>query len=87
MVVGQPGSGKSTFARMLGDATGLPVVAPHAPDAVLLGTAMVAATAARLHQSLAAAGAAMHQGGTIRRPDPESAKRYQRDWRAFLAMR
>jgi adenylate kinase family enzyme len=26
MVVGQPGSGKSTFARMLGDATGLPVV-------------------------------------------------------------
>lgn len=26
MVVGQPGSGKSTFARMLGVATGLPVV-------------------------------------------------------------
>ncbi len=26
MVVGQPGSGKSTFARMLGAATGLPVV-------------------------------------------------------------
>ncbi|MGH1451781.1 MAG: AAA family ATPase [Paracoccaceae bacterium] len=26
MVIGQPGSGKSTFARLLGDATGLPVV-------------------------------------------------------------
>ena len=26
MVVGQPGSGKSTFARRLGEATGLPVV-------------------------------------------------------------
>lgn len=26
MVIGQPGSGKSTFARMLGGATGLPVV-------------------------------------------------------------
>ena len=26
MVIGQPGSGKSTFARALGDATGLPVV-------------------------------------------------------------
>jgi adenylate kinase family enzyme len=26
MFVGQPGSGKSTFARMLGKATGLPVV-------------------------------------------------------------
>lgn len=26
MIVGQPGSGKSTFARMLGERTGLPVV-------------------------------------------------------------
>lgn len=26
MVIGQPGSGKSTFARLLGDTTGLPVV-------------------------------------------------------------
>ena len=47
---------------------------------------MVAAAGAGLHPTLAAAGAAMHQGGTVREPDPATAARYERDWRAFLAM-
>ena len=64
------------------DATGCRTVEPAAPDAVLLGTAMAAAAGAGLHPTLAAAGAAMHQGGTIREPDPPSAGRYERDWPA-----
>jgi ribulose kinase len=68
------------------DATRRRILEPAAPDAVLLGTAMAAATAARLHPTLAAAGAAMHQGGAVREPDPATADRYERDWRAFLAM-
>ena len=47
---------------------------------------MAAAAGARLHPTLAAAGAAMHQGGAVREPDPATAERYERDWRAFLAM-
>ena len=68
------------------DATGCPIVEPAAPDAVLLGTAMAAAAAAGLHPSLAAAARAMGQGGTLRTPDPASAARVERDWRAFRAM-
>jgi FGGY-family pentulose kinase len=69
------------------DATGRRTVEPAAPDAVLLGTAMVAAAGCGLHPSLAAAGAAMQQGGAGRRPDPAAAPRIERDWRAFRAMR
>jgi hypothetical protein len=29
----------------------------------------------------------MHQGGTVRDPDPATGQRYERDWRAFVAMR
>ena len=72
--------------ELYADATRCRTVEPSAPDAVLLGTAMVAAAGARLHPTLAAAGAAMHQGGATRDPDPATAARYERDWRAFLAM-
>ena len=72
--------------QLYADATRCPTVDPAAPDAVLLGTAMVAATGAGLHPSLAAAAAAMHQGGSLRDPDPATAHLYERDWQAFLAM-
>lgn len=69
--------------ELYADATGRPTVEPAAPDAVLLGSAMVAAAGAGLHPTLAAAGRDMHQGGTRRLP---GAPRYERDWRVFRAM-
>jgi ribulose kinase len=73
--------------ELYADATGRRTIEPAASDAVLLGTAMAAATAAGLHPSLSAAGAAMHQGGTLREPDPAKAPQYERDWRAFRTFR
>jgi FGGY-family pentulose kinase len=72
--------------ELYADATLCRTMEPFAPDAVLLGTAMVAATGCGLHPTLVAAGAAMHQGGATRAPDPAAAARTERDWRTFLAM-
>jgi FGGY-family pentulose kinase len=72
--------------ELYADATGRRIVEPAAPDAVLLGTAMAAAAAAGLHPSLAAAARAMGQGRSERAPDPASAARVARDWRAFHAL-
>jgi FGGY-family pentulose kinase len=72
--------------HLYADASGLPVVEP-ATDAVLLGTAMCAATGCGLHATLAAAGAAMHRPGATRAPDPAAAPRFARDWRALRSMR
>ena len=70
--------------ELYADATGCAIVESGAPDAVLLGTAMVAATAAELHTDLAAAAQAMAKPG---RPRPPLAPdRYERDWRVFLTM-
>ena len=68
------------------DATGATIIEPNAPDAVLLGTAMLAATAAGLHRSPADAAAAMDQGGRPHHPDPAMAGRYDRDYRILLEM-
>jgi FGGY-family pentulose kinase len=72
--------------ELYADATGCTVVAPQAEDAVLLGTGMVAATAAGLYPDLAAAAAGMARPGRERRPDPAQAARFDRDWRVFLRM-
>lgn len=72
--------------ELYADATRCRTVEPAAPDAVLLGTAMVAAAGAGLHPGLAAAGRAMTQGGTARDPDPQRIAAYDRDWQAFGAM-
>jgi ribulose kinase len=72
--------------ELYADATGCTVVAPQALDAVLLGTGMVAATAAGLYPDLAAAAAGMSRPGRERRPDPAAAARFERDWRVFLRM-
>ena len=61
--------------ELYADATGCTVVAPEALDAVLLGTGMVAATAAGLYPDLAAAAAGMARPGRERRPDPAAAAR------------
>jgi ribulose kinase len=62
------------------------VVQPAEEDAVLLGTAMAAATAAGLFPDLPGAAAAMARDGAVREPDPERCLAYDRDYRAFLAM-
>ena len=72
--------------ELYADATGCMVVEPSSDDAVLLGTAMVAATAAGLYPNLADACAGMHQDGIERLPNPALRRRYDRDYRVFLAM-
>ncbi|PZQ52268.1 MAG: ribulokinase [Rhodovulum sulfidophilum] len=68
------------------DATGLPVVESDC-DAVLLGTAMVAAVAAGLRADTRAAARAMARPGRERAPDPAQRGWLERDWRAFQLMR
>ena len=69
------------------DVTNCTVVAPPEQiDAVLLGTAIVAAAAAGLHPDLLAAAGAMAQPGTTRHPDPARRAGYDRRYRAFLEM-
>ncbi len=72
--------------RLYADATGCTVVQPAEEDAVLLGTAMVAATAAGLHRDLPAAAAAMAKQGAVIAPDRAQRAAYDRDYRIFLAM-
>ncbi len=68
------------------DVTGCRVVVPEKGDAVLSGTAMVAAVAGRLYPDLAAAGAGMYAGGMALQPDATRKAGYDRDYRRFLAL-
>jgi FGGY-family pentulose kinase/HAD superfamily hydrolase (TIGR01509 family) len=72
--------------ELYADATGCTVIEPLTEDSTLLGTGMVAATAAGLYPSLADACAAMHQGGARREPNPDSRLRFDRDYQIFLEM-
>ena len=73
--------------ELYADATGCTVVEPApATDAVLLGTAMVAAAAAGLHPDLPSACAAMSQGGRTRLPNEAARARFDHDYRVFLEM-
>ena len=72
--------------ELYADATGCRVMEPLADEAVLLGSAMVAATAAGLYPSLADACLGMSQGGRERAPNQGARARFDRDYRIFLAM-
>jgi len=72
--------------ELYADATGCTVIEPLADEAVLLGTGMVAATAAGLFPSLNGACLAMQQGGKTRETNHHSAARFDRDYRIFLEM-
>jgi FGGY-family pentulose kinase len=74
------------LVELYADATGCRVVLPETEDAVLLGTAMVAATAAGLHPNLPSAAAAMAPRGRERRPNPAATPGFDRDYRAFLLL-
>ncbi|MEM7444079.1 MAG: FGGY-family carbohydrate kinase [Pseudomonadota bacterium] len=60
------------------DATGLPVDLPSESEGVLLGSAMLAATAARMHPSLADAMAAMSADAERIEPDPSARPMHDR---------
>ena len=74
------------LVELYADITACRVVIPETRDAVLLGTAMAAAVAGGVHDSLFTAGRAMDAGGTERLPDPSRAAQYDRDYRRFLTM-
>jgi FGGY-family pentulose kinase/HAD superfamily hydrolase (TIGR01509 family) len=76
----------SILMELYCDATGCTVIEPLADDATLLGTAMVAATAAGLYPDLNAACVAMHQGGTRHEPNPAARARFDKDYAVFLEM-
>ncbi len=72
--------------ELYADTTGCNLVAPAEEDAVLLGTAIVAASAAKLYPDLGHAAAAMVRTGTVIEPNPERRAGYDRDYRVFLTM-
>jgi len=72
--------------ELYADATGCTVVEPATPDATLLGTAMVAATAAGLFGTLDQACVGMAQGGRERQPRPEARRQFDKDYAIFLEM-
>lgn len=74
------------LTQLYADVTGCPIVVPDVADAVLLGSAINAATAAGWHDTLFATGSAMRRGGTVIQPNTVLADRYERDYRRFLAM-
>lgn len=64
-------------------ATGCRLIEAASGEAVLLGTAMIAATGAGLQPSLAAAGGAMVRDGRIREPDKGALPHLDRDRQMF----
>ena len=72
--------------ELYADAAGCKVIEPAAEDAVLLGSGMVAATAAGFYPSLVEAAGGMEQGGRERRPNPAARSRFDRDYAVFLKM-
>lgn len=72
--------------ELYADATGCVVRELTDVDAMLLGTAMVAATAAGLHSSLPEACAAMQHASTPRQPNTSRKARYDRDYAIFLKL-
>jgi FGGY-family pentulose kinase len=73
--------------ELYADATGCTVVEQQENlDSVLLGTAMVAATAAHIYSSLPASCVGMHKPGHARKPDARARQHFDRDYRIFLKM-
>ena len=68
------------------DTTGCKVVTPAEDDVVLLGTAIVAASAAGLYPDIGEAAAAMAKEGRIIEPDARERAAFDRDYRIFLTM-
>lgn len=74
------------LVQLYADTANCRVVLPQEADGVLLGTGVVAATAAGLYPSLEAAGRAMVRSGEVIVPDPARRDFFDRRYRAFLLM-
>jgi len=72
--------------ELYADATGCTVIEPETDEAVLLGTAMIAAAACGLYPSLADAATAMARPARQRSANSTRSPRYDRDYRVFLEM-
>ncbi|MGE3307782.1 MAG: FGGY-family carbohydrate kinase [Rhizobiaceae bacterium] len=71
--------------QLYADVTGCAVIEPQADDAVLLGTAVTAATAAGIYADVEAACTAMRSQGRRWEAGP-GGDRFERDYRVFLEM-
>ena len=74
------------LVELYGDVTGCDVVVTGEDNAMLRGTAMLAACAAGLHDGPAAAAEAMRVGDTVRVPDRRAKRRHDVDYEIFLAL-
>ncbi len=68
------------------DATGLTLVLPHEPEAVLLGAAILAAVGAGLYPNVIAAMRGMSQRGRIIRPNPATQEFHSAKFAVFCSM-
>jgi ribulose kinase len=68
------------------DALGIPIAVPHEADGVLLGSAILGATAAGVHASLEVAMQAMTRLGRIVQPDAATADFHARKYRVYRRM-
>lgn len=68
------------------DATGLTLVLPREPEAVLLGTAILAARAAGIYENVSEAMQAMSHSGSIVHPDPSTAKYHAAKFEVFKGL-
>ncbi|MEO7939215.1 MAG: FGGY-family carbohydrate kinase [Burkholderiaceae bacterium] len=71
------------LVQLYANATGCEIVLPREADGVLLGTALLAATAAGIHGSLLSAGQAMVHDRAVVAPEPEATGVHQRGYAAF----
>lgn len=74
------------WCRVHADVLGVPVVVPAEADGVLLGSAMLAATAAGVHRGVDAAMAAMTGPGRVYAPDPAMRSFHDRKYRVYRRM-
>jgi len=74
------------FLQQHADITGLPLVIPREPEAVLLGSAMAAAVAAGIHATLPEAMATMSGAGRFLRPDRNEQDYHAVKYRVFHQM-
>lgn len=70
------GTRNPVFLQTHADATGLELVLPREPEAVLLGAAILGAVAAGAHADIPAAMAAMSRAGTVIRPQGGATARF-----------